>query len=62
MPAPGEPGSETWRAVPGMPVGGGVVSFAVKGKQYVAVMSGRPSRFWINEHPGSATAFVLALP
>ena len=41
---------------------GGVVSYAVEGKQYVAVMSGRPSGFWINDHPGSATAFILALP
>mgnify|MGYP002083562436 CR=1 FL=1 len=55
-------GKELFRLNTGGPIGGGVVSYAIKGKQYVAVMSGRPSGFWINEHPGSATAFVLALP
>lgn len=55
-------GKELFRLNTGGPIGGGVVSYAVKGKQYVAVMSGRPSRFWINDHPGAATAFVLALP
>jgi len=55
-------GKELFRLNTGGPIGGGVVSYAVNGKQSVAVMSGRPSGFWINEHPGSATAFVLALP
>jgi alcohol dehydrogenase (cytochrome c) len=55
-------GTELFRLNTGGPIGGGVVSYAVKGKQYVAVMTGKPSRFWINEHPGSATAFVLTLP
>ncbi|HXY30512.1 MAG TPA: PQQ-binding-like beta-propeller repeat protein [Gemmatimonadaceae bacterium] len=55
-------GAELFRFNTGGPIGGGVVSYAVKGKQYVAVMSGRPSIFWIGKNPGSATAFVFALP
>jgi PQQ-dependent dehydrogenase (methanol/ethanol family) len=46
----------------GGPIGGGIVSYEVDGKQYVAVMSGRPSPLWSGASPGSATAFVFALP
>lgn len=46
----------------GGPIGGGIVSYEVEGKQYVAVMSGRPSPLWSGANPGSATAFVFALP
>jgi hypothetical protein len=28
----------------------------------VAVMSGRPSRFWVDQNPGSPTMFLFALP
>jgi hypothetical protein len=28
----------------------------------VAVMSGRPSRFWTDQNPGAPTMFVFALP
>lgn len=31
-------------------------------RQYVAVVSGRPSPFWVNEHPGAPTVFVFSLP
>lgn len=46
----------------GGPVGGGVVSYELDGKQHVAVMSGRPSRFWVGGHAGSPTVFVFTLP
>jgi outer membrane protein assembly factor BamB len=42
-------------------VAGGVISYAVEGKQYVAVMSGGMTSFW-QRAPGSATVFVFALP
>ena len=55
-------GDVLYRFNTGGSIGGGVVSYAVDGKQYVAVMSGRPSGFWVDEHAGAATAFVFALP
>ena len=39
-----------------------VVTYQQSGKQYVAVASGRPSRFWIDQNPGSPTIFLFALP
>lgn len=55
-------GAVLYRFNTGGPMGGGIVTYAVEGKQYVAAMSGRPSRFWVGEHPGSATVLVFALP
>jgi alcohol dehydrogenase (cytochrome c) len=55
-------GKELYRFNTGGPIGGGVVSYEVKAKQYVAVMSGGPSPFWSGPHPGSPTAFVFAIP
>lgn len=55
-------GDVRYRFNTGGPIGGGVVSYAVGGKQYVAVMSGKPSGFWVDQHAGSATVLVLALP
>jgi alcohol dehydrogenase (cytochrome c) len=43
-------------------IGGGVVTYQEAGKQYVAVMSGRPSPFWVNEIAGAPTVFLFALP
>jgi alcohol dehydrogenase (cytochrome c) len=43
-------------------IGGGVVTYEENGKQYIAVMSGRPSAFWVSEIAGSPTVFVFALP
>lgn len=54
-------GRELYRFPTGGPSGGGIVSYVAKGKQYVAVMSGRPSPFWALDQ-GSPTAFVFALP
>ena len=43
-------------------IGGGVVTYEEGGKQYVAVMSGRPSAHWVNKYPGAPTVFLFALP
>ena len=42
-------------------VTGGVMSYAVGGKQYVAVVSGMAAAFWQTQ-PGSMTVTVFALP
>lgn len=55
-------GAVLYRFNTGGPMDGGIVTYAVEGKQYVAALSGRPSRFRVGEHPGAATAFVFALP
>ena len=46
----------------GGPIGGGIISYEISGKQHVAVMSGRPSAFWWGDHAGSPTVFVFTLP
>ena len=56
-----ETGEVLYRFNTGGPIGGGVVTYQVDGKQFVATTSGRPSGFWVDEHPGSATVFVFAL-
>jgi alcohol dehydrogenase (cytochrome c) len=43
-------------------IGGGVVTYEEGGKQYVGVMSGRPSPFWGSETTGVPTVFLFALP
>jgi len=55
-------GDVLYRFNTGGPVGGGVVTYAVGGKQYVAVASGSPSNFWVERNPGSPTIVVFALP
>ncbi len=55
-------GDELYRFYTGGPIGGGIATYAIGGKQYVAVMSGIPSSFWVDEHAGAPTAFVFALP
>ncbi len=55
-------GSELYRFNTGGPIGGGLVSYEVKGKQYVAVMSGRASMLFSGPNSGSPTAFVFAIP
>ena len=44
----------------GGPITGGVPTYAVDGKQYVAVMSGAANSFW-RAAPGSSTVIVFAL-
>jgi alcohol dehydrogenase (cytochrome c) len=55
-------GDVLYRFNTGGPVGAGVISYAVGGKQYVAVLSGRPSRFATGREPGAATVLVFGLP
>jgi len=46
----------------GGPIGGGLVSYEIGGKQHIAVTSGRPSPFWWGKQAGSPTVFILTLP
>jgi len=55
-------GDVLYRFNTGGPIGGGIVSYEIKGKQYVAVTSGRPSPFWVDKNSGSPTVFLFALP
>jgi alcohol dehydrogenase (cytochrome c) len=55
-------GKVLYRFNTGGGIGGGVVTYQEAGKQYVAVMSGRPSRFWVSEISGAPTVFLFALP
>src|SRR3954471_21492230 len=55
-------GEVLYRFNTGGPVGGGVITYGVGGKQYVAVASGSPSNFWVERNPGSPTIVVFALP
>lgn len=55
-------GKVLYRFNTGGGIGGGVVTYEEAGKQYVAVMSGKPSMFWANEIAGSPTVFLFALP
>ena len=55
-------GKELYRFNTGGAIGGGVVTYEEDGKQYVAVMSGKPSPFWINEIAGAPTVILFALP
>ncbi|HSG08866.1 MAG TPA: hypothetical protein VLA36_10945 [Longimicrobiales bacterium] len=54
-------GGVLYRLHTGGPIGGGLVSYAVEGRQYVAVASGRPSGFWWGDNPGSGTVVVFTL-
>lgn len=58
----GRTGEELYRHDTGAPMGGGVISYAVDGRQYVAAASGRPSAFWMQERPGSTRVTVFGLP
>jgi len=55
-------GKVLYRFNTGGGIGGGVVTYEEAGKQYVAVMSGKPSSFWVNEIAGAPTVFLFALP
>ena len=55
-------GDVVYRFNTGGPVGGGVVTYGVGGKQYVAVASGSPSNFWVDRNPGAPTIVVFTLP
>jgi alcohol dehydrogenase (cytochrome c) len=55
-------GDPLYRFNTGGPVGGGIVTYAAGGKQYIAVASGSPSNFWVERSPGAPTVVVFALP
>jgi alcohol dehydrogenase (cytochrome c) len=55
-------GDVLYRFNTGGAIGGGIVSYEEADKQYVAVMSGKPSPFWVSEIAGSPTVFLFALP
>ncbi len=55
-------GQELYRFNTGGPMGAGIVSYAVNGKQYLAAGSGNPSALWTGGNTGSATVVVFALP
>jgi alcohol dehydrogenase (cytochrome c) len=57
-----ESGDVLYRFNTGGSIGGGIVSYEIDGKQYIGVMSGRPSGFWIDKNPGAPTVFLFALP
>jgi alcohol dehydrogenase (cytochrome c) len=39
-------GKLLWKTSTGLPVGGGIISYAVDGKQYIAVAAGMKSPVW----------------
>ncbi|MBI3790056.1 MAG: PQQ-binding-like beta-propeller repeat protein [Gemmatimonadetes bacterium] len=55
-------GAVRYRFNTGGAIGGGIVTYAVNGAQYVAVASGRPSAFWAKAHPGAPTIVIFSLP
>jgi len=57
-----ENGAEIYRFNTGGPIGAGIVTYQIAGRQYIAVASGSPSSFWVDNSPGSPTVFVFALP
>ncbi|MFN7944335.1 MAG: PQQ-binding-like beta-propeller repeat protein [Blastocatellia bacterium] len=54
-------GRVLYRFNTGGPMNGGVITYAINGKQYVAAASGSASGFWFAP-PGSSTIVVFALP
>ncbi len=54
-------GKVLYRFNVGGPMNGGLVSYAINGKQYVAVVTGSASGFW-RAAPGSSTIVIFALP
>jgi alcohol dehydrogenase (cytochrome c) len=57
----GGSGEVAYRFNVGSPIPGGVLSYAVNGKQYSAVAAGGMAGFW-SAPPGSAKIVVFALP
>ena len=57
----GKTGEVLYRFNTGGRMNGGVITYAINGKQYVAVASGAANAFW-SVPPGSATIMVFALP
>jgi alcohol dehydrogenase (cytochrome c) len=55
-------GDVLYRFNTGGPIGGGVITYAAGGKQYVAVSTGSPSDFWVSRDSGAPTIVVFGLP
>ncbi len=56
-----ESGKELYRFNTGGPIGAGIVTYEIGGKQYVAVASGSPSSFWVDNNPGTPTVLIFAI-
>jgi alcohol dehydrogenase (cytochrome c) len=54
-------GRVLYRFNTGGPLNGGIITYAINGRQYVAVNSGNASGFW-RAARGSATVLLFALP
>jgi alcohol dehydrogenase (cytochrome c) len=54
-------GDELARIATGAPIGGGVVTYMVDGRQYVAVATGHPSAYWDEDAGRPPTIVVLTL-
>ena len=54
-------GAVRYRFNTGGPIGAGIVTYEVSGRQYIAVATGRPSAFWVQEHSGNPAVMVFAL-
>jgi alcohol dehydrogenase (cytochrome c) len=55
-------GDVLYRFNTGGAIGGGIVTYELDGRQFIAVMSGRPSPFWAFDNPGAPTVFIFTLP
>jgi PQQ-dependent dehydrogenase (methanol/ethanol family) len=58
----GRDGKVLYRFNTGGPIGGGVITYQVEGKQYVATTSGATTAFLWRTPPASSTIVVFALP
>jgi alcohol dehydrogenase (cytochrome c) len=55
-------GEVLYRFNTGGSMGGGIVTYEVDGKQFIAAASGSPSGFWVDRNGGAPTIVVFALP
>src|SRR5204863_4878065 len=55
-------GAVRYRFNTGGPIGAGIITYEANGQQYIAAASGRPSRFWDQEHSGSPVVMVFTVP
>jgi alcohol dehydrogenase (cytochrome c) len=55
-------GAVLYRFNTGGSMGGGVVTYEVSGRQYIAAASGTPSGYWADLNGGAPTIVVFALP
>ena len=54
-------GDVLYRFNTGGAMGGGIVTYAVNGTQYIAAVSGTPSTIWVAQHGGAPTVVVFKL-